>query len=97
MRGQLERLLELAELPNVTVQILPVVHGLRAANFGKFYLLGLASGREIVYVESLYGAEYVHEKSEVRGYNMLADSVRSEVLDEDDSVTLIKQVITETT
>jgi hypothetical protein len=97
MRGQLEHLVELADLPNITVQILPTARGIRAATFGKFDLLALPSGREIIYVESLYGADYVHEKTEVRGYTMLADSVRGEVLDEAESVALIKQVITETT
>ncbi|OZM71367.1 transcriptional regulator [Amycolatopsis antarctica] len=96
MRGQLEHLLELAELPSITWQILPTRHGIRATTFGKFDLLGLPSGREIVYVESLYGADYVHEKTEVRGYTLLLDSVRGEVLDEDESVALVKQVITET-
>lgn len=97
MRAQLERLIELTELPNIDLQILPTARGIRAASFGDFNLLRLASGREIVYVESLYGAAYVHEKTEVRGYNLMVDSVRGDVLDEDDSVALIKKVITETT
>ncbi|MGQ0838641.1 helix-turn-helix domain-containing protein [Actinokineospora sp.] len=97
MREQLERLIELSELSNVTIQILPTAKGIRAATFGDFNLIELASGRQLVYVESLYGAEYVHDRNEVRGYSLMVDSVRADVLDEDDSVALIKQVITETT
>lgn len=97
MRAQLEHLIEVSELPNVDLQVLPTERGISAASFGDFNLLGLASGREVVYVESLYGAEYVHEKTEVRGYNLMVDSVRDDVLDEDDSATLIKKVIADTT
>jgi hypothetical protein len=97
MREQLERLIELVELPNVMINILPTARGLRAASFGDFNLLVLPSGREIVYVESLYEAQYVHDRDEVRGYNLMVDSVRPDVLDEQDSVALIKKVIAETT
>lgn len=97
MHEQLERLVELSALPNITLRILPTERGIKAASFGKFDLLEVPSGRQLVYVESLYGAEYLHEKTEVRGYNLMVDSVRGDVLDADDSVALIKKVITETT
>ncbi|MDQ3579959.1 MAG: helix-turn-helix domain-containing protein [Actinomycetota bacterium] len=97
MRDQLERLIQLTDLPNVTINILPTARGLRAVTFGDFTLLALPSGREIVYVEALYESRYVHDRDEVRGYNLMVDSVRSELLDAEESVMLIKQVIAETT
>ncbi|MDQ3405734.1 MAG: helix-turn-helix domain-containing protein [Actinomycetota bacterium] len=96
MGEQLERLIELADLPNVTISVLPTAHGLRAAGFGDFNLLTLPSGREVVYVETLYQARYVYDRDEVRGYNLMVDSVRPDLLDREESVMLIKQVIAET-
>lgn len=95
MREQLERLLELADLPNVTLQVLPMSHSLQAMAFGGFNLLSLPSGREVVYLESLYANEYVHDKDLVRGYKLFLDRVGADVLDEERSVDFIKSVVAE--
>ncbi|WP_249124316.1 DUF5753 domain-containing protein [Saccharopolyspora erythraea] len=97
MRDQLERLIYLGELPNLTINVLPTARGIRAAMFGDFNLLSLPSGREVVYLESLYGSEYVYDRDAVRGYNLMVNSVQADMLDEQESVALIKSVMAETT
>lgn len=97
MRAQLEHLLDLTELANVTIQVLPTQHSLQAMAFGDFNVLSMPAGREIVYLESLYANEYVYDKDLVRGYKLFADRVSADVLDEENSVDYIKSVIAEVT
>jgi hypothetical protein len=93
MRAQLGRLIEVAKLPNVTIQILPTANALRATTVGYFNLVRLPGGRQIVYVESLYDGTYVHDRDEMRGYSLMVDSVTADALDERDSLALIKSVM----
>lgn len=51
MRDQLERLLEVADLPHVVVQILPVEAGVNPGQVGAFEILKLEDQTEIVWVE----------------------------------------------
>jgi Domain of unknown function (DUF5753)/Helix-turn-helix domain len=60
MRGQVRRLLETAEMPAVTLQVLPFAAGGHDAG-GTFTILRFAEGdvADVVYVEQLTGATYV--------------------------------------
>jgi transcriptional regulator with XRE-family HTH domain len=71
MRAQLERLLELAELPNVTLRVLPYEAGALPAGNNKFILLSFASPdvSDVVFIEGLTGDLYLDEPSEVETYN----------------------------
>jgi transcriptional regulator with XRE-family HTH domain len=70
MRGQLEHLLELTTLPNVTVQVIPFHSGAHAAAGGPFTILrfpGLDLP-DVVYLEQLSSALYLDQPDEVTGY-----------------------------
>ena len=71
MRAQLERLLELAELPNVTLRVLPYEAGALPAGNNKFILLSFASPdvSDVVFIEGLTSDLYLDEPSEVETYN----------------------------
>jgi Domain of unknown function (DUF5753)/Helix-turn-helix domain len=60
MRGQVRRLLDAAEMPAVTLQVLPFAAGGHDAG-GTFTILRFAEGdvADVVYVEQLTGATYV--------------------------------------
>jgi transcriptional regulator with XRE-family HTH domain len=64
MRAQLDRLVECAAMPNVTVQIIPYVAGPHPAMFGPFQLFRFEIPElpDIVYTESLSGAVYHDER-----------------------------------
>ncbi|MCH6163631.1 helix-turn-helix domain-containing protein [Streptomyces marispadix] len=64
MRGQLDRLVECAAMPNVTVQLLPYSSGPHPAMFGPFQLFRFEIPElpDIVYAESLSGAVYHDER-----------------------------------
>jgi hypothetical protein len=71
MRAQLERLLELAELPSVTLRVIPYDAGALPAGNNKFIILRFASKtvKDVVYIEGLTGDIYLDEPSDVETYN----------------------------
>jgi hypothetical protein len=71
MQAQLGRLLELAELPNVTVQVIPYDAGALPAGNNKFIILrfGSPTVKDVIYIEGLTGDLYLDEPSDVETYN----------------------------
>jgi len=72
MRAQLERLLELSELPNVTVRVIPYEAGALPNGNNKFIILRFAipDMSDIVYIEGLTDDQYLDEPNEVEVYNL---------------------------
>jgi transcriptional regulator with XRE-family HTH domain len=70
MRGQLEHLLELSTLPNVTIQVIPFESGAHAAAGGPFTILRFPGPDlpDVVYLEQLSSALYLDQPDEVTGY-----------------------------
>nr|WP_142060547.1 helix-turn-helix transcriptional regulator [Pseudonocardia kunmingensis] len=70
MRAQLDHLLEMSALPNVTVQVLPFRLGSHAAAGGAFTILRFAESDlpDIVYLEQLNSAVYLDKRTEVEDY-----------------------------
>jgi transcriptional regulator with XRE-family HTH domain len=94
MRGQLEHLVESAELPTVTLQVLPLRDGAHSATDGAFILLTFPEdyNPEMLYVEYITGALHIEDAKQVRACNMVFDRLRTEALGPADSVALIEQV-----
>jgi hypothetical protein len=72
MRRQLERLLELSELHNVTLQVIPYGAGALPAGNNKFIILSFAQPNvsDVVSVEGLTGDLYLDDPRDVEIYNM---------------------------
>jgi transcriptional regulator with XRE-family HTH domain len=70
MRGQLERLIAAAKLPNVTLQVLPFAGGAHPAMAGAFSILRFADRElpDVVYLEHLTNAVYLAKRDEVERY-----------------------------
>ncbi|RAY15574.1 transcriptional regulator [Actinomadura craniellae] len=70
MRAQLERLLELEELRNVTLQVVPFDTGGHPAISGPFTILRFSEPDlpDIVYLEQLTGAVYLDKREDVDHY-----------------------------
>lgn len=75
MRAQLERLIELAELPNVTLQVVPFQAGGHSAAGGAFSILRFSEPEipDIAYIEQLTSALYIDKKADVGNYAMVID------------------------
>jgi len=70
MRAQLEHLLEMTALPNVTLQVIPFEFGPHAAAGGPFTILRFP-GRDlpdVVYLEQLNSAQYLDHPDDVGDY-----------------------------
>jgi transcriptional regulator with XRE-family HTH domain len=85
MRAQLRRLTEAAELPSVTLQILPFSAGAHAAMASAFTVLRFADSAlpDIVYVEHLTNALHLDRREDVEQYLHVMENlcVRSETPD----------------
>jgi uncharacterized protein DUF5753/helix-turn-helix protein len=77
MRGQLERLIDAAKLPNVTLQILPFAAGAHPAMVSAFSILRFADQElpDIVYLEHLTNAAYLDKRDEVERYLDVMESL----------------------
>jgi hypothetical protein len=70
MRGQVQRLLELSEMPNLTIQIMPFRFGGHAAEGGAFSILRFPEPDlpDVVYVEEMVSALYLDKREHVDRY-----------------------------
>jgi transcriptional regulator with XRE-family HTH domain len=70
MAAQMRRLLELAELSNVLIRVLPFTAGLRRAHMGHFMILEIpaALGSDLVYIEGHAGETFLETESDVDLY-----------------------------
>jgi hypothetical protein len=75
MRAQLDHLLEIAKLPNVTIQVMPLDAGAHAAETGAFTVLRFEEALlpDIVYTEQLTGSQYLDKEPEVERYQRVMD------------------------
>ncbi|MFF4752923.1 helix-turn-helix domain-containing protein [Streptomyces sp. NPDC002514] len=80
MRAQIDKLLEAAELPNVTLQIAPHANGPHPGTFGPFVLFRFAVSElpDMVYSEYLTGAVYLDARSEVATHLEVMDRMAAQ-------------------
>jgi len=71
MQAQLERLLELSDLPNVTLRVIPYEAGALPAGNNKFIILrfALPSVSDVVFIEGLTGDLYLEDPRDIEIYN----------------------------
>lgn len=91
MAAQLRRLLELAALPHVTIQVVPFGTGAHPGMEGPFLILGFPeqADPDVVYVDSTTSGAYLEMPADVRRYALMFDHLRAAALKPDDSVDLI--------
>lgn len=93
MRGQLDRLLRLMKLPNVSIRIVPNDVGAHAAMGGPLTVLRLVEpDSQIVYLENLWSAEYLDREAQVQPYLHTLDRLSNAALDEKSTARMIKKV-----
>jgi transcriptional regulator with XRE-family HTH domain len=82
MHTQLRRLLEIAELPNVTLQLMPFNVGGYAASTEPFTLFRLPHQeiRGVVYLEHPTGATYLDAPADVEPYRMLMAGIGTDAM-----------------
>jgi transcriptional regulator with XRE-family HTH domain len=98
MGAQLERLIKAAELPNVTLQVLPFAAGAHAAEAGAFTFLRFPEPDlpDVVYVEQLTGALYLDKREDVDAYMAAMDRLGVESAPPHTTVEILGRILQET-
>jgi transcriptional regulator with XRE-family HTH domain len=94
MRGQLRHLAEVAERPNVTLQVLPFTNAAHVNPISPFKILEFAEPDDpaVVYLEHLTGCLFVEDDAEFRRYRVVFDHLRAEALGTGQSIDLITRL-----
>ncbi len=94
-RGQLRHLVEMAQRPNITLQVVPLHVGGPAAVGGPFTILRFAEPGlpDVVYLEHLASACYLDKERETGGYLALMDSLCVEAASPEVSVSSLRRII----
>ncbi|ETK34940.1 helix-turn-helix domain-containing protein [Microbispora sp. ATCC PTA-5024] len=97
MRAQMERLLDLVTLPNVTLQIVPFSVGGHAAAGGPYSILRFAEldVPDVVYLEQLTSAIYLDKREETDRYLAVMERLCLEANPVADTKRMLQRVMTE--
>jgi hypothetical protein len=97
LRAQLRRLTEAAQLPDVTLQVVPFARGGHAGASGAFSILRFEEQDlpDVVYIEQLTSALYLDQRPDVEHYLEVADQLSGEALTPDETTAFIEQVARE--
>ena len=96
-RAQLRHLVEMAQLPNVTLQILPFDAGGHAATGGSFTILRFSERGlpDIVYLEHLTNALYLDKKRDTADYLAIMDNLCIQAASPTKTMNFLHQIIEE--
>jgi transcriptional regulator with XRE-family HTH domain len=97
MRAQLEHLLELTDLPNVTLQIVPFSVGPHAAAGGPFTILRFPEPDlpDVAYLEQLNSALYLDQPDDVIDYVTVMDQLCVQAVSGPDTKDLLRGLLAE--
>jgi transcriptional regulator with XRE-family HTH domain len=97
MREQLQHLVEAANLPTVTLQVLPLAVGEHAAMSGAFVIYGFSGpdDPDVVYLEHTTSDLYLETPEQVERYASAFEALRATALSPDESAAFIATVAQE--
>jgi hypothetical protein len=97
MQEQLAHIVMVAELDNVTFQVMPPGIGVHSGLAGSFAVLSFPAldDPDIVYVEHIAGSVEIEKEDEVRSARLAFDQLASLALSHDDSVRLVDRMAAE--
>jgi transcriptional regulator with XRE-family HTH domain len=93
MQAQLEHLIEITDLPNVTVQVIPFTFGAHPGVESNFNILDMrAPTPGVVFVEGLVGFLYLERADDLERYHTIFDRLQSIALSPKDTINLIVKI-----
>ena len=97
LRAQLQRLIEVAGMPHVTIQVVPFTRAGHAGESGSFALLRFEERDlpDVVYIEQLTSAIYLEQRSDVERYLEVMDQLSGNALPPAATTRFIQQVAQE--
>ncbi len=95
MRGQLEHLIEISDLQNVVLQVVPFRHGGHAAAGGAFTILRFAERdlADVVYLEQLTSAVYLDKREDTDHYMEVMDRLSAEAQPPTETASFLGKII----
>lgn len=97
MRGQVQHLIDIAEQPNVVIQVMPFRFGCHAAESGAFTILRFPEQdlADVVYLEQLTSALYLDKRDDVDSYVQVMERLCVDSLTPERTVDLLKSILQE--
>ena len=94
MQAQMQRIIEVASLPKVTFQVIPLGIGAHPGMDSNFAILGFEEStvNDVVYVEGLIGNLYLENAAELERYKRIFTRLGSIALSHDDSIALVAEI-----
>lgn len=94
MREQLEFLVELSQLPHVTVQVLPFEMGAHPGISGHYAILEFpdATDSSVVYIEGVTSDLYLEKANDVQKYSVMYEHLRAQALNADQTREFISDI-----
>ena len=80
MAAQIRKIMDVAELPNVTVQVIPFERG-GYPIYGPYILLQLAKALNIVYLEHKQASRFLDDPDDTAAFQPLADTMKVAALE----------------
>jgi transcriptional regulator with XRE-family HTH domain len=94
MHAQIQRLIDVSDLPNVTIQVLPDSAGEHAGLEGSFMILGFGGNDpDAVYLDAATGGLYIEKPEDIARYAWVFDHVRAAALSPRDTVLFMQQTL----
>jgi Domain of unknown function (DUF5753)/Helix-turn-helix domain len=97
MRGQIERLIEAAKEPNITLQVMPFHFGGHAAESGSFTLMRFPELDlpDVVYLEQLTSALYLDKREDAERYSEVMERLSVESVPPEHTADILSRILEE--
>ncbi|WP_307029421.1 MULTISPECIES: helix-turn-helix domain-containing protein [Streptomyces] len=94
MIEQLEHLIEMSQLPHVTVQMIPFTMGAHPGVSGQYAILEFpdAADSSVVYIEGVTSDLYLEKAQDVQKYSVMYEHLRAQALNVDQSREFISSI-----
>ncbi|WP_263106207.1 helix-turn-helix domain-containing protein [Kitasatospora sp. DSM 101779] len=95
MRAQVQHLIDMADRPNVTIQVMPFRFGAHAGESGAFSILRFPEQdlADVVYLEQLTSALYLDKRDDVDAYIQVMERLCVDSLTPDQTVDLLTSIL----
>jgi transcriptional regulator with XRE-family HTH domain len=90
MRIQREHLVEIAQRPYITIQVVATAKGPTSAYGRAFTILVSHKNSSVVYLEDPNSAHYIRDRDDVSRYTLIFDHLRASALDDTQTLQLLK-------
>lgn len=96
MSGQVRHLIDMAQRPNIEIQVLPFTAGAHAGGTVPFVLLSFNGGStagSVVYLEARGDGFYVEQEEEIMRYRLVFSRTQGSAMSVEDTTTFLETLV----